>query len=351
MSCRFLKMRFFLCLVCLFPFVLAARAQNIAEHPDAQAFVAAMHARHGMDIDRLKARLARLQPNARVLQLVAPPTSPTQRSWQRYRSRFIEDSRIRNGLVFWRQHAASLSRARALYGVPEEIIVAIIGVETLYGRNTGNFNTFAALATLAFHDPRRAEYFRQELEQLLLLARENQRDPESYSGSYAGALGLPQFMPGSLRRYAVDFDGDGAIDLAGSADDAIGSVAHFLAQHGWQENAPIAIPARIDGIDAERLQVWLEAGIRPALSAQSLLEAGVVAQVDSAKKVTLVDLVTPDAATEYWLGYENFYVLTRYNRSSFYAMSVYQLAETLARQRMERGNPGSKKAVTHPDDM
>jgi membrane-bound lytic murein transglycosylase B len=329
-------MRILFAFLCLFP--AFSIAQTIAEHPDVPAFVAAMQARHGIDAVALAARLARLQPNARALQLVAPPTSPTQRSWQRYRSRFIEDSRIKNGLAFWRKNAVALARARALYGLPEEIIVAIIGVETIYGRNTGSFNTFAVLATLAFYEPRRAEYFRQELEQLLLLAQENRRDPESYSGSYAGAIGLPQFMPGSLRRYAVDFDGDGVIDLAGSADDAIGSVANFLVQHGWQENAPIAVPARVDGIDAERLQTWLEVGIRPVLSAQSLLEAGVVAQVDDTKKVTLVDLVTPNAATEYWLGYDNFYVLTRYNRSSFYAMSVYQLAEKiLARQRMEGG--------------
>jgi membrane-bound lytic murein transglycosylase B len=328
-------MRFFFSLLCLVP--LLSIAESITEHPEVPAFIAAMQARHGIDAEKLSARLARLQPNARVLQLIAPPTSPTQRSWQRYRSRFIEEKRIKNGLAFWRENLVSLSRARALYGVPEEIIVAIIGIETIYGRNTGNFNTFAALATLAFYEPRRAEYFRQELEQLLLLAQESGRDPESYSGSYAGALGLPQFMPGSLRRYAVDFDGNGVIDLKGSADDAIGSVANFLAQHGWQENAPVAVPARLDGIDAERLQAWLDTGIRPALSAQSLLDAGVTAHVDGARQVTLVALVTPDAATEYWLGYENFYVITRYNRSSFYAMSVYQLAQALASRKAEMG--------------
>jgi membrane-bound lytic murein transglycosylase B len=142
-------------------------------------------------------------------------------------------------------------------------------------------------------------------------------------------------MPGSLRRYAVDFDGDGVIDLKASADDAIGSVASFLAQHGWQENEPVAVPARLTGIDAECLQNWLDVGIRPTLVAQSLLDAGVKAQVNGTKKVTLVDLVTPNAATEYWLGYENFYVITRYNRSSFYAMSVFQLAEALAARKAE----------------
>ncbi|MDR1350708.1 MAG: lytic murein transglycosylase B [Zoogloeaceae bacterium] len=314
-----------------------AVVEKLSEHPEAQLFIERMQTLHGFDAQEIQKRLARLTSDARVLKLVAPPETPTQRSWQRYRSRFLEKKRIENGLVFWRANAVTLARASILYGVPEEIIVAIIGIETLYGRNTGNFNTFSALATLAFHDPRRAEYFRQELEQLLLLAREQERDPESYIGSYAGALGLPQFMPGSLRRYAVDFDQDGVIDLAGSAADAIGSVAHFLAQHGWREKAPVALPVEVTRVAPQCLQDWINAGIRPTLGLAALQEAGlkpergVAAEMPDAP-ATFVDLVTPDAPTEYWLGYENFYVITRYNRSSFYAMAVYQSAEALAQR-------------------
>jgi membrane-bound lytic murein transglycosylase B len=167
----------------------------------------------------------------------------------------------------------------------------------------------------------------------LLLARENNRNPESYTGSFAGALGIPQFLPGSLRRYAVDFDNDGVIDLEDSVDDAIGSVASFLAQHGWQKNEPVAVPVGLpDSPSPETLAAWLEVGIRPSLPATSLLSAGVAAEPFEGfeQNITLVHLPTPDEATEYWFGFENFYVITRYNRSSFYAMSVFQLAEEIA---------------------
>ncbi|MDR0234340.1 MAG: lytic murein transglycosylase B [Zoogloeaceae bacterium] len=327
----------FVIAVTLFYVPVRSKDSNIAEIPAAQTFAREMRERHGMDEADLLRRFAKLKPNHRVLKLIAPPSpsaAPAQRSWQRYRSRFLDERRIQQGVAFWRQHAATLKRAEAAYGVPAEIVVAIIGIETFYGETTGSFNTFATLATLAFYDPRRPEFFQQELEQLLLLARENHRNPESYSGSYAGALGVSQFMPGSWRRYAVDFDNDGAIDLANSVDDAIGSVANFLASHGWQKDAPIAVPVRLpDRLPVDTLADWMETGIRPALSTNALLAAGVKAQRPFGGddlKITLVDLVTPDAPTEYWFGFENFYVITRYNRSSFYAMSVFQLAEQIA---------------------
>jgi membrane-bound lytic murein transglycosylase B len=307
----------------LLVFVAPSHAGNMAENPDVRSFILDMASLHDMNIGRLQTLFSGITPNRRVLKLIAPPEKPTQRSWQRYRSRFLEEIRIQRGVEFWQTHAGTLRAAASRHGVPEEIIVAIIGVETLYGRDTGRFNTLEALATLAFYYPPRAEFFRQELEQFLLLAQENRAAPETYIGSYAGALGIAQFMPGSQRRYAVDFDGDGRIDLAHSVPDAIGSVAHFLARHGWQKGAPIAVPARLTGAPEPE---WLEAGIFPALPVAMLLQKGVEADAQPGDKVTLVDLVTPDAPTEYWLGHENFYVLTRYNRSSFYAMSVFQLA-------------------------
>ncbi|MBP8169870.1 MAG: lytic murein transglycosylase B, partial [Azonexus sp.] len=214
----------------------------------------------------------------------------------------------------------------ATYGVPEEIIVAIIGVETEYGRNMGSFRVLEALATLAFYYPRRADFFRTELEQFLLLARENDMDAVNVRGSFAGAIGIPQFMPGSQRRYAVDFDGDRKVDLYGSVDDAIGSVARFLEQHGWQAGQAVAVPARTRGEPERSL---IEAGIQPTLKVADLAQQGITASADPQAVVTLVDLVSPGRATEYWLGFDNFYVITRYNRSSFYAMSVFQLAEEI----------------------
>ena len=293
-------------------------------------FATDLERRDGFKADELLAQFAQVHPNARVLQLIKPPTSPVQRSWERYRPRFLNDRRIDGGVRFWQENRATLAKARALYGVPEEIIVAIIGVETEYGRNMGNFGVLEALATLAFHYPQRSEFFRTELEQFLLLARENNMDPLSIKGSFAGAIGIPQFMPGSQRRYAVDFDGDQKIDLAGSVDDAIGSVAHFLEQHGWLAGQAVAVPAKTSGEPDRSL---IEAGIQPSLKVADLREQGVIADAAPQATAALVDLVSPGRPTEYWLGFNNFYVITRYNRSSFYAMSVFQLGEEI-RKRM-----------------
>lgn len=311
---------------CLAPATNVLALGNFASDPAVIAFSRDMEQRHGFNADTLLSQFAQTQSNPKVLQLIKPPASPTQRSWERYRPRFLNSQRIDGGVRFWQENRIALTRARAIYGVPEEVIVAIIGVETVYGRNTGNFSVLEALATLAFNYPRRADFFREELEQFLLLARENNMDALAIKGSFAGAIGIPQFMPGSQRRYAIDFDGDQKVDLSGSIEDAIGSVARFLEQHGWQTGQPVAVPARIN---SEPERAIIDAGIRPSLKASDLAQYGIVGNVDDSATVALIDLVSPGRATEYWLGFENFYVITRYNRSSFYAMSVYQLAEEI----------------------
>ncbi|MDX9707770.1 MAG: lytic murein transglycosylase B, partial [Azospira sp.] len=257
-------------------------------------------------------------------------------SWTRYRARFLNERRIENGLRFWRQNGAALRRANALFGVPEEVIVAIIGVETEYGANTGRFGVMQALSTLAFRYPPRAPFFRKELEQFLLLAHENGFDPLQLKGSYAGAIGIPQFMPGSQRNYAVDFDGDGRVDLSKSVDDAIGSVASFLARHGWEEGGEIAVPVRMNGDPAPLLAL----GIKPERPLGELVAGGIEVQgkdeirgEGDGRPGALIDLVSPEQATEYWVGFQNFYTITRYNRSSFYAMAVFQLAEAIRERR------------------
>ncbi|HRE15687.1 MAG TPA: lytic murein transglycosylase B [Rhodocyclaceae bacterium] len=302
-----------------------AAPKSFADNPEVVAFAREMEEKHQFDSQVLLKQFAQLKVNASVLKAVEPPSSPLQRSWERYRPRFVNEVRIENGVQFWQTYQDTIARASAEYGVPPEIIVAIIGVETIYGRNTGGFSVFEALSTLAFHYPRRAEFFRTELEQFLLLTRENKLPTLTVKGSYAGAIGIPQFMPGSQRRYAVDFNGDGRIDLA-SVDDAIGSVARFLERHGWIPGAPVAVPANLAG---EPDKAWIEAGIRPTLKVSELSELGVLSEAPAEETVTLVDLVTPGKTTEYWLGFENFYVITRYNRSSFYAMSVFQLAQAI----------------------
>jgi membrane-bound lytic murein transglycosylase B len=310
----------------------APAADNYAERPDVRAFVADMANRHAFDPDRLLAHFAQVRPSIAVLNAIQPPTDPGIRSWQAYRSRFVEPIRIALGLEFWRRQASVLAKAEARYGVPPEIIVAIIGVETIYGRHSGRFQVFNALSTLAFDYPPRAELFRGELEALLLLAREERRDPWRYRGSYAGAMGLPQFLPSSIRRFAIDFDGSGRIDLAGSQPDAIGSVARFLAEHGWMRGAPIADTAIVDGDPTPLLME----GIRPKRLPSEMLDNGVRTTNALPQPAALIDLATPGTETEYRLGYNNFFVLTRYNRSSFYAAAVMDLAEMLRAARYRR---------------
>lgn len=310
----------------------ATPTAGFAGNSEVIEFARDLEQREGFNADQLLEQFAQIRPNAKVLDLIKPPVSPLQRSWERYRPRFLNERRINWGVQFWQENRVALARARATFGVPEEIIVAIIGVETEYGRNMGNFRVLEALATLAFHYPRRADFFRTELEQFLLLARENGMNPLDVRGSFAGAIGIPQFMPGSQRRYAVDFDGDRKVDLYGSVDDAIGSVARFLEQHGWQAGQAIAVPAQTRGEPDRNL---IDAGIQPTLKVADLARQGITAAADPQAVVTLVDLVSPGRPTEYWLGFDNFYVITRYNRSSFYAMSVFQLAEEI-RARMPR---------------
>lgn len=320
----------------------ALPAGSFARRPEVRVFIAEMHEQHGFAAKDLLHAFSRVKPIPAVIQAILPPRDPGVRSWQAYRARFVEPKRIALGLKFWRQHGAALAAARERTGVPEEIVLAIIGIETIFGHHVGNFGTLAALSTLAFDYPRtgaigdpqyaasRAALFRRELEQLLLLAREMRRDPLTYKGSYAGALGLPQFLPSSVRRYAVDGDQDGRIDLAGNPDDAIASVANFLKEHGWDKDGPVAVAASAEG---EKFAALIDEGIVPRRTPNEMASFGVTSGDAPDLPAALIDLVTPQQPVEYRLGYRNFYVLTRYNRSSFYAMAVFDLANELrARQ-------------------
>ncbi len=317
-------MRLLLAFVLFCPLISFA---GYAEREEVQAFITEMQTRHGLDGASLIRLFAQTEPLPFVLKAIAPPTDPRVKSWRTYRQRFIEPKRLKAGLAFWQKHQATLAKAEALSGVPAEFIVAIIGIETIYGKHLGRFDTFTALATLAFDYPPRADLFRRELEALLLLARDEQRSPSDYRGSYAGAIGLPQFLPSSIRAYAVDFDGSGQIDLTASPADAIGSVANFFKEHGWQENGPVTLKVGADGTACTPL---IAEGIKPVRRPAEMRDFGVVVPADAVDApAALIDLVTPDADTEYWLGYQNFFVITRYNRSSFYAMAVYQFAQAL----------------------
>jgi membrane-bound lytic murein transglycosylase B len=310
----------------------SAPATVAADYParaEVREFVREMVERHGFDEAALLATFGRTRSSDLAIRLMQPAPPGFKRSWIAYRARFVEPTRIREGLRFWASNADAVRRAAQRFGVPEEILVSIIGVETIYGRNTGDFRVMDALTTLSFDYARRAAYFREELEQYLLLAREAGFDPLDWRGSFAGAIGLPQFMPASIRRHAVDFDGDGRIDLRGSSADAIGSVASFLANHGWQAGGPTHFSATV--VDDVRAKPAVEAGIPPKLGALELAELGVTSpqEIPVGEKLSLIDLPNGDDTTHYVLGATNFWVVTRYNRSYFYAMAVIDLARAL----------------------
>jgi membrane-bound lytic murein transglycosylase B len=306
---------------------------HFAGRDEVRAFVRELVERHGFHEADLLDLFGRTRGASAAIKLMNPAPPGFKRSWVTYRSRFVEPFRIREGLRFWGEHADAIRRASERFGVPQSIIVSIIGVETIYGRNTGDFRVMDALTTLAFDYPRRAAYFREELEQFLLLTRENGADPMAWRGSFAGAVGLPQFMPGSIRRHAVDFDGDGRIDLRGSPADAVGSVARFLADHGWQTGGATHFPAALE--DERRARPAVEAGIPPSMTALELAALGVTStrEIPIGEKLSLIDLPNGDDTTHYVLGPNNFWVITRYNRSYFYAMAVIDLAEALDAQR------------------
>jgi membrane-bound lytic murein transglycosylase B len=293
--------------------------------PEIAAFIEEMAQRHGYDRARLRRMLAPIKPRAVILRAMAAPS--TARPWHEFRARYMDDVRVSAGVKFWREHAATLERASRQFGVPPEIIVATIGVETLYGRNTGGFRVLEALATLAFDYPPRAEFFRGELEQFLLLVRELGLNVARVRGSYAGAIGIPQFLPSSYRKYAVDFDGDGKPDLVHAPADAIGSVANYYRAFGWETGGEIAARAEADAGVVEAL---LAEGIAPHSTIASLRERGVAPLAPLREDATAALFsLEAEAGTQYWLGLQNFYVITRYNRSVNYAMVVSELAREL----------------------
>jgi membrane-bound lytic murein transglycosylase B len=280
-----------------------------------------------------------------VEKLVLPPSNPSAKNWAAYRARFVEPIRVQAGARFWQTHRSALERAEREYGVPASVIVGIIGVETLYGQNTGSFRIIDALSTLAFHfpsaHPRAAErqaFFRSELEQFLLLTSRSAADPLAIRGSYAGAMGLPQFMPSSWARFAVDFDGDGRVDLFGSPNDAIGSVANYLKAFQWRSGMPTHYPVTLVPGQTD-MDTLLAPDILPTFSVHIFTTKGASLQGDALQHtgpLALIELRNGNESPSYVAGTENFYAITRYNWSSYYAMAVIDLAEAVAREVQNR---------------
>ncbi|MDX1605703.1 MAG: lytic murein transglycosylase B [Candidatus Competibacterales bacterium] len=309
----------------------AEDAAQTALRPEIQSFIREMAAEHGFDQARLTEQFARIRRRDDIIALITRPAERTK-PWHEYRAIFLDRQRIENGAAFWREHATTLARAEQTYGVPPEIVTAIIGVETRYGRVTGRDGVLEALTTLAFDYPRRADFFRRELEEYLLLTREEGIDPLSLLGSYAGAMGIAQFMPSSYRAYAVDFDDDGLRDLWHNPVDAIGSAASYLGEHGWRAGAPVVAAAEVSG-SAWRAQ--LDQGMEPRLTVAEWRALGVRPEVpvDDARRAILLELEGADGPI-YRLGFHNFYVITRYNRSPLYAMAVFELAQAIRARRV-----------------
>ena len=306
---------------------------------DVAAFAVEVAQRHGLDAQWTQDALAQARRIPSVARLIMPAPPGTSKNWAAYRARAIDPVRIRAGLSFWNAQEAWLLKAEERWGVPADIVVGIIGIETLYGQHMGNYRTLDALATLSFDFPSgrsdRSEFFRAELGSFLLHCYNRGIDAPVPRGSYAGAMGMGQFMPSSVARYALDFDEDGAIDLSGSAADVIGSIAHYLAGFGWQRGVPprfaVAPPAQ-----TQDRAVLLAPDITPTFTAQEFVERGAQLATELLAfdgKLALVELLNGDAAPSYVAGTDNFFAITRYNWSSYYALAVIELGEAIARER------------------
>ncbi|MBK1716226.1 lytic murein transglycosylase B [Thiocystis violacea] len=318
---------------------LALSASVQATEPDdyragLEPFIAGMAAEHGFEPASLRTILGRASYRQDIIDAIDRPYE--DKSWTAYRQLFLTPERIQGGVDFWRANAEDLSRAESIHGVAPEIIVAILGVETKYGANVGAHRVLDALTTLGFAYPKRADFFRSELAHYLLLTREEGLDPLATLGSYAGAMGKPQFIASSYRAHAVDFDGDGRRDLWNSNADAIGSVANYFKRHGWRPGAPVVVRANLKGEPPTDFEIAGKRPVKPFLSPDRLSDAGIVwsEPLEPDRPLTLIRLDGP--TDEYWIGLENFHVVTRYNHSNLYAMAVYQLSQEIrARQGVE----------------
>ncbi|MHC8441375.1 MAG: lytic murein transglycosylase B [Candidatus Eutrophobiaceae bacterium] len=304
------------------------QANNFYMQDDVQIFLQKMHKKHGISMTELQFWFRQVEVKQSILTAISRPAE--KKEWHQYRPIFLGSSRIKQGVKFWRTHQETLERAAHSYGVPAQIIVAIIGVETNYGRNTGSYRVIDALATLGFNYPKRATFFLSELEQYLLMTREQGIDPMSLKGSYAGAMGLPQFISSSYRNYAVDFSSDGRADIFSNPVDAIGSVGNYFARHGWVPDGKVAFLATAKGMGYKTM---LQKDLKPVTRFAQLAAHGVsLEQSVPADAVARLLELRLKQGSELWVTLHNFYVITRYNHSALYAMAVFQLAQEIEKR-------------------
>jgi membrane-bound lytic murein transglycosylase B len=310
---------------------------DFAGYPALDGFIQEMVAKHGFSREYLNGLFSQAQRKQWTLDYLSRETGPAAATprpgaWTRYRSKFLTEAHIGGGVAFWQRNAKSLQQASRRYGVPPEYILGIMGVETQFGRNVGSHRVIDALATLAFDYPRRGDYFREELEKFLVMAGRERIDPSRPVGSYAGAMGLGQFMPSSFLNWAVDFDKDNRCDLWAPGD-AIGSIANYFVQHGWQRDQPVVVPAVAMNGNVQNL----ETGYDTQYPLETLKAVGIrpiSTNIKASEPLRLLRL-RANKGDEYWLGYQNFYVITRYNHSTHYAMAVHQLAQAIKQRYQE----------------
>ncbi|MCV6613594.1 MAG: lytic murein transglycosylase B [Cellvibrionaceae bacterium] len=307
-------------------------AAGYESHPGAKKIIDKLVAEKGFERQALEQLFAKAEKKQSILDAISRPAEKTK-EWHEYRNIFLKEKRMRQGVEFWQKHKDTLDKVSSETGVPAEIIVAIIGVETYYGRITGSYRVLDALSTLAFDYPRRSKFFTKELEHFILLTKEQGQDPLQLKGSYAGAMGYGQFMPSSFRAYAKDYDGDKVADIWNNPNDAIASVANYFVRHGWRHGELVVQRASLEPKFNDKMA---NDSLKPKHTIASLGKAGFKPSQDSAADA-VANLVKLEGAkgTEYWLGMHNFYVITRYNHSRMYAMAVYQLAQEI-RQRYQK---------------
>lgn len=316
---------------------VAAAAEGYAEREDVRAYLDSIASRHGFDRDWLTSVIADASHQESIIAAISRPAERAL-AWHEYRNIFVTERRIAEGVLFWDANQAALDAAAERYNVPPHIVVAIIGVETNYGGNTGSYRVLDALTTLGFDYPRRAEFFRGQLTEFLLLVREEGMDAGALKGSYAGAMGLGQFIPSSYRTFAVDFDDDGTRDIWNNRTDAIGSVANYFSEHRWK-GAPV-IAFQVDSPPANAAEL-VDSGLKPTRTAGDLRTLGIAvpAEVSDEEPASLHHFEAADGV-QYWVGLGDFYVITRYNHSRMYALAVFELAEAI-RERREGSGAGA----------
>ena len=310
-------------------FSTPAYTQNLVDNNELKQFISEMVSQHGFEQKALEKLFSQVKIQQKILDAISRPAEKSK-PWHDYRKIFLTSKRIKKGAQFWQENQDILNYAEQVYGVPAEIIVAIIGVETFYGRLQGHYRVMDALSTLAFKYPKRSKFFRGELKHFLIMSQEQHFEPLSKTGSYAGAMGMGQFIPSSFQSYAIDFDGDGDKNIWSNNSDAIGSVANYFKRHGWKKGQPVAEQMKLGKDNSIHMDDRCQRSCKAKLTVADFKSKGLQGKTSMANDSRAILLILKQARhKEYWLGYHNFYVISRYNHSTLYSMAVYQLSQEI----------------------